>query len=97
MSATHWFAPDRPLKRDCNQFSKPRLQEIFISRKQVPAWSLVHFLNQPPPRPLHAKSPVLPWSFEWSEVLSPQLILRPAWMALEVTALNRLANGFIKR
>lgn len=48
----HYFSPDRALKRDCNQFTKPRLQEIFIFLKEVLVWSFVHFLNQPLPFPL---------------------------------------------
>ena len=62
MSAAHCFSPDRALKRDCNQFTKPRLQEIFISLKEILVWSFVHFLNQPPPLSLCAKSQVLLWS-----------------------------------
>lgn len=56
MSTTHEFAPDRSLKRDCNQFTKPRLQEIFIPQKEVLVWSFVYFLNQLPAPSLHAKS-----------------------------------------
>lgn len=56
MSSAHYFSPDRALKRDCNQFTKPRLQEIFIFLKEVLVWSFVHFLNQPPPISLCAKS-----------------------------------------
>ena len=56
MSAAHYFSPDSALKRDCNQFTKPRLQEIFISLKEILVWSFVHFLNQPPPLSLCAKS-----------------------------------------
>lgn len=45
MSATHSFAPDRSLRRDCNQFTKPRLQEIFISTKEALVWSPVRCLH----------------------------------------------------
>lgn len=41
MSAIHSFAPDRSLRRDCNQFTKPRLQESFISTKEALVWSPV--------------------------------------------------------
>lgn len=44
MSATHSLAPDRSLRRDCNQFTKPRLQEIFISTKEALVWSSVQCL-----------------------------------------------------
>lgn len=52
MSATHSFAPDRSLRRDCNQFTKPRLQEIFISTKEALVWSPVRCLHSA--RPLYA-------------------------------------------
>lgn len=45
MSATHSFVPDRSLRRDCNQLTKPRPQEIFMSTKEALVWSPVGCLR----------------------------------------------------